>query len=263
MPVENEQFAAEALRIFDAANAAGVTLRVLGSIAYRIHCPTNLALFEKMARALTDIDFASEKTQSNSLRQLFSALGYTEDRTVAIASEGSRYCFTGPDGKLNVDVFMDELFFCHRIPLQGRLTFDQPTITVTDLLLEKMQIVEINLKDLEDAVVLLLEHDVGEGGHDRERIDVGHLGSLLCSDWGFYYTVTVNLAKVGEFVGQAPGMSPAQRDVVKERLRRLTSTLEARPKSLGWKMRARVGTRVRWYQEVSGKEATYLVGSGE
>jgi hypothetical protein len=263
VPVENEQFADEALRIIDAARAAGVTLRVLGSIAYRIHCPANLSLFEEMDRALTDIDFAAEKTQHHAVQRLLTDLGYVEDRTVAIATEGSRLCFTGPDGRLNVDVFMDELFFCHRIPLKGRLTLDEPTITVTDLLLEKMQIVEINLKDLEDTVVLLLEHEIGEGNGDREQIDVGRLCSLLCSEWGFYHTVTTNLGKVGQYVEQAPGMSPAQREVVRERLRGLTSTIESRPKSLGWKMRARVGTRVRWYQEVSGKEATYLIGSSE
>jgi hypothetical protein len=263
VPVENEHFADEALRIIDAARTAGVTLRVLGSIAYRIHCPAHLYLFEKMDRALTDIDFAAEKTQQHPVQRLFTGLGYVEDRTVAIATEGSRHCFTGPDRRVNVDVFMDELFFCHRIPLKGRLALDEPTITVTDLLLEKMQIVEINLKDLEDTVVLLLEHDIGEAIDDRERIDVGHVCSLLCSEWGFYHTVTTNLGKVEQFAEQAPGVSPAQREVVKERIRRLTSTIEARPKSLGWKMRARVGTRMRWYQEVSGKEATYLIGSAE
>ena len=263
MPVENEQFAAEALRIAEAARAAGVTLRVLGSIAYRIHCPTNLSLFESMDRALTDIDFAAERTQSQAVQRLLGDLRYVEDRTVAIATEGSRYCFTGPDGKLNVDVFMDELFFCHRIPLKGRLALDEPTITVTDLLLEKMQIVEINLKDLQDTVVLLLEHDLGEGSDDRERIDVEHVCTLLCGEWGFYHTVTTNLGKVEQFLEQAPGWNQDQRELVRERLRRLTATLQSRPKSLGWKMRARVGTRMRWYQEVSGKEATYIVGSAE
>jgi hypothetical protein len=261
VPVENEQFAGEALRIIAAADAAGVTLRVLGSIAYRIHCPTNLELFEKMERALTDIDFASEKAQAQPVRQLLADLGYTEDRTVGMVSEGSRYCFAARDGKLNVDVFMDELFFCHRIPLKGRLLLDRPTISVTDLLLEKMQIVEINLKDLEDTAVLLLEHEVAESGRDRESIDMRHVAELLCGDWGFYHTVTTNLDKVAGFVARAPGMTSDQRAVVNERIAALLSELEARPKSLAWKMRAKVGTRVKWYQEVSGKEAIYLVGS--
>jgi hypothetical protein len=260
MPVENEQFGDEALRIVEAADTAGVTLRILGSIAYRLHCPRNLHLFEDMARALTDIDFAAEKQQAQSVQQLMARLGYSEDRSIGIVSEGSRFVFTGPDGKLNVDVFMDELFFCHRIPLKGRLALDRPTISVTDLLLEKMQIVEINLKDLEDTSVLLLEHDLGEGSTDREIIDVGHLASLLCSDWGFCYTVNVNLGKVDEFVDHAPGCTTDERETIKERIRRLRADLEGRPKSLAWKMRARVGTRLKWYQEVSAKESSFLGG---
>jgi hypothetical protein len=261
MPVEHEEFAVEALRIVDAAERAGVTLRLLGSIAYRIHCPRNISLFEEMARALTDIDFASEKDQGGGVRKLFSELGYVEDRTIYMVTEGSRYCFTGPDGKLNVDIFMDELFFCHRIPLKGRLALDRPTICVTDLLLEKMQIVEINLKDLEDTVVLLLEHDLGKGESDTESIDTDHVAALLCADWGFYHTVTVNLGKVSEFAGRVPALGDAARELVRDRIARLLATLEASPKPLAWKLRSRVGTRVKWYQEVSGKEATYMVGS--
>ena len=214
-----------------------------------------------MARALTDIDFAAEKQQAQSVQQLFARLGYSEDRTIGIVSEGSRYVFTGPDGKLNVDVFMDELFFCHRIPLKGRLTLDRPTISVTDLLLEKMQIVEINLKDLEDTSVLLLEHDFAEGSADSELVDLGYLASLLCSDWGFYYTVTVNLAKVVEFVDHAPGCTPAERDLVKKRISNLLAALQRSPKSLAWKMRTRVGTRLTWYQEVNAKESSFLRGA--
>jgi hypothetical protein len=260
MPVEHEEFAGEALRIVDAADRAGVTLRVLGSIAYRIHCPHNIGLFEKMARALTDIDFASEKAHGPGIRKLFADLGYAEDKTVYMVTEGSRYCFTGPDGNLNVDVFMDELYFCHRIPLKGRLNLDLPTICVTDLLLEKMQIVEINLKDLEDTVVLMLEHDLGDGIADREVIDTSHVCNLLCADWGFYHTVNVNLGKVAEFADQVEALGDESRELVKRRIKRLLDVLESRPKSLAWKMRARVGTRVKWYQEVSSKEATYMVG---
>lgn len=258
MPVENEEFGDEALRIVGAADAAGVTLRILGSIAYRIHCPRNLHLFDDMARALTDIDFGAEKQQAQLVQDLFARLNYTEDRPIGIVSEGSRYVFTGPDGKLNVDVFMDELFFCHRIPLKGRLTLDRPTISVTDLLLEKMQIVEINLKDLEDTSVLLLEHDIAETAAGTELVDLGHLASLLCSDWGFYHTVTVNLAKVAEFVDHAPGCTPAERDLIKQRISDLLSALQRRPKTLPWKVRARIGTRVKWYQEVNVKESSFL-----
>ena len=75
-----------------------------------------------------------------------------------MASEGARHAYLHRQTGLNVDVFADELYFCHRIPFKDRLDLDSPTICTTDLLLEKMQIVEINLKDFKDTIVLMLEH---------------------------------------------------------------------------------------------------------
>ena len=66
MPVENEHFVAEGLRLVDDAEEQGIKLRILGSLAYRIHCPQNIDLFAKMERALTDIDFAAEKRKARS-----------------------------------------------------------------------------------------------------------------------------------------------------------------------------------------------------
>ena len=178
MPVQNEHFVAEALRIVDEAEAQGIRLRILGSLAYRIHCDANLALFAKMERALTDIDFAAEKKQSRQIKQFLTASGYVEDERMTVSTEGNRYYFEHPDTRLGVDVFMNELFFCHRIPFEGRLDLDRPTITTTDLLLEKMQIVELNLKDITDTMVLMLEHPIASSGADREAIDGGYIADL-------------------------------------------------------------------------------------
>src|ERR1700716_3409711 len=161
MPVENEHFVAEALRIVDEAEAQGIRLRILGSLAYRIHCPENLKMFAKRERALTDIDFAAEKRQSKQIKQFLTSSGYVEDQRMTVSTEGSRYYFEHPETQLGVDVFMNELFFCHRIRFEGRLDLDRPTISTADLLLEKMQIVELNLKDVTDTMILLLEHAIG------------------------------------------------------------------------------------------------------
>jgi hypothetical protein len=48
MTVENEHFVAEALRIVERAEAEDIRLRILGSLAYRLHCPENIELFSKM-----------------------------------------------------------------------------------------------------------------------------------------------------------------------------------------------------------------------
>jgi hypothetical protein len=257
MTVENEHFVAEALRIVERADSEGIRLRILGSLAYRLHCPENIELFSKMERALTDIDFAAEGHQARGIRELITSLGYEVDEKITMATEGSRYLFQHPRTNLGIDVFMDELYFCHQIPFKGRLHLDSPTIPLAELVLEKMQIVEINLKDIKDTLVLLLEHDAADTSHGPETVDAGYLAGLLSRDWGFYYTVTENLKKVARFSGDFQALSEHQAEVISKRIGQLLEMIEAAPKSTKWKIRARVGTRKRWYQEVNEKGTTF------
>jgi hypothetical protein len=253
MPVENEHFVAEALRIVDEAEAQGIKLRILGSLAYRIHCPQNIEMFAKMERALTDIDFAAEKRQSKQIKQFLSADGYVEDERMTVSTEGNRYYFEHPETGLGVDVFMNELYFCHRIPFDGRLDLDRPTISTADLLLEKMQIVELNLKDITDTMVLMLEHPIGNGSTGTEVIDGAYIADLLHDDWGFYYTVTTNLQKVDRFLPDNAALSGEQADVIRARLAEMLGLIENAPKSRKWKLRAKVGPKKQWYQDVAPK----------
>src|SRR3990172_1807740 len=251
--VENEHFVDEALRLVAKAEDQGIRLRILGSIAYRLHSPENIRLFSQLERALTDVDFAGERSQSREIRRFMKEEGYECDEGILVGSEGARHVYIHPKTHLNVDVFADELYFCHPIPLKGRLHLDYPTITTTDLLLEKMQIVEINLKDIKDALVLLLEHPVGEPSAGRENIDLDYVVNIMARDRGFYYTFTTNLKKLKEFMPDFASLKGEQRQVIAGRVDHLLGTIEAAPKSMGWRLRAKVGAREEWYQEASEK----------
>jgi hypothetical protein len=254
MPVENLKYVDLALELVNSARDRGIPLRILGSLAYRIHCPANIELFEAMKRDLTDIDFATRGDQRKNVRDFLTGRGYVIDKDVLVTTEGKRYAFTEPANGLNIDVFFDELFFCHAIPLKNRLDLDYPTITPTDLLLEKMQIVEINAKDVKDSLVLLLEHGIAPNAPDS--IDAGYVAKLLAADWGFYHTFTTNLGRLdGEMV--KAGFTAEAAGTVRGRIAELTRAIEEAPKGTGWKLRARVGTRVKWYQEVAEKGQTF------
>jgi hypothetical protein len=254
MPVENLKYVELALELVNSARDRGIPLRILGSLAYRLHCPANIELFEAMKRDLTDIDFATRGDQRKNVRDFLAGRGYVIDKDVLVTTEGKRYAFTEPANGLNIDVFFDELFFCHAIPLKNRLDLDFPTITPTDLLLEKMQIVEINPKDIKDSLVLLLEHPIAPNTPDA--IDAGYIARLMAADWGFYYTFTTNIGRLdGEMV--KVGFAPEAAATVRARIAELLQAIEQAPKSTGWKLRARVGTRVKWYQEVAEKGQTF------
>ena len=251
------EFVDEALQLIRDAEDRGLQLRILGSIAYRLQCPKNLHLFEDMARVLTDVDLAGLRSQNQEVREFFLSRGYQPDEGVYVASEGSRHIYLHPRTNLNVDVFADELYFCHRIPFEGRLDIDFPTISTTDLLLEKMQIVEINLKDIKDTLVLLLEHPLGSPTEGNKQIDVRYICDTMSRDWGFFHTFTTNLRRVPDYIPEFAAITDEEAQTIRERVNRLLGEIEAAPKSMKWKVRAKIGTRKLWYQEVTDKSAQF------
>jgi hypothetical protein len=111
-----------------------------------------------------------------------------------------------------------------------------------------MQIVKINEKDVKDSIVLLSEHDVGDG--DKEILNIRYVADLLSQDWGLYYTVTENLKKVKHFLNAYPSLAEQGKVDVDSRIENILRAVENEPKSLGWKVRAKVGTKKKWYTEV-------------
>jgi hypothetical protein len=246
-----EAFLSAAGRIIDEARSRRITLRLLGSLAYRRHCPKYVSLLDTMLRVLTDLDFASERRFARQVQTMLADLGYHQDADIALATGGARQYYKHPHTRLGVDIFMDKLDYCHPISFNGRLEVDSETIPLAELLLEKMQIVELNVKDVKDTIVLLLEHPVGKG--DVETVNIDYIARILGADWGFYYTVTTNLKTVTNHLKDYEQLNAAEREVVKSRIDGLQQRLETEPKTLGWKARARIGTRVRWYQQIEAK----------
>ncbi len=245
---ERDKFENELKRIIDASAQAGLMLRVIGSLAFQIHCPQFGYLQQKMGRAYTDIDFAGYRNQSKEIKVLMAGLGYFEDKEVYIVSEGNRSIFNLPENGLHVDVFYDKLDFCHEINWSGRLEVDSPTIPLAEMLLEKMQIVKINEKDVIDTIMLLMEHKLGDV--DKETINIARIAQLCAKDWGLWRTMTMNLEKVKQLALSYPQLSPEQKATVTAQVDAALARIAQEPKSIAWRMRDRVGDRVKWYKEV-------------
>jgi hypothetical protein len=245
---EREKFERELKHILKAAEEAGLLLRVIGSLAFQMHCPRYGYLQAAMGRAYTDIDFAAYSKQSRQVQGLLTSLGYTENREVFINTEGERAIFDKPQAGLHVDVFYEKLDFCHTIYWKDRLEVDSPTIPLAELLLEKMQIVKINEKDVIDTIMVLLEHRLGED--DKETINTQRVARLCADDWGLWRTTTMNLDKVQQLAQGYEQLTAEQKSKVTEQVQSALARIDSEPKPLAWKLRARVGDRVRWYKEV-------------
>ena len=245
---EREKFENELKRILKASDDAGIILRVIGSLAFQMHCPKFGSLQAEMGRAYTDIDFAAYRRQGKEIQALMAGLGYHENREVFIVSEGERDIFERPEVGIHIDVFYDKLDFSHVIHWEGRLEVDHPSIPLAEMLLEKMQIIQINEKDIIDTIMLLLEHSLGEDDH--ETINIGHVARLCAADWGLWRTTTMNLEKVHQLAQGYTQLTSGQKEIIASQVKTVLARFEQEPKSLAWRLRARVGDRVKWYKEV-------------
>ena len=235
-------------RVIAAADRAGLTVRAVGSLAVSIHCPASASLLPAFARTYADIDLVGYRREARRLATLLAELGYVEDREIFITSEGYRAIFQETTRRIHVDVFFDRLAFCHTIPIDGRLALDRPTIPLAELLLTKLQIIRINEKDVVDVALLLLEHEPAVG--DAETIDVARIARLCAEEWGLWRTVSQNLEKVEALVAWYGQLSPVQRELIQARSQAIKATIDAEPKPLAWRVRARIGDRRQWWADV-------------
>jgi len=232
----------EAQRIIAAAAAAGLTLRLLGGLAIWHHSPS--ASHRALSRDYLDLDFALGERRSDRAEALLSGLGYAAHRAFNLLNGDRRILFSDAAHDRQVDVFVGGFRMCHTIPLLERLLLEPVTIPLAELLLTKLQIVELNPKDLRDVAALLLDHPLGVG--DAETINLGRVAGLCCEDWGLWKTVSLNLDRSEQHLQQLE-LEPSAWETLRERLGALRRTLQESPKSLRWKLRARVGERVPWY----------------
>ncbi len=245
--MNREHFLNEAHRILAAAKEKKVELRLLGALAMFIHCPKYGHLFATYGRTITDIDFAASSKQKRQIIDLLTSLGAEFDRALAATAMGqSRAIFYFKD--FHSDVFLDKLEFCQTIDFSDRLTVDYPTLPLAELFMEKMQIVKLNKKDVTDTIILVLEHDLGN--NDKDIFNTEYISGLCANDWPLYYTLTTNMKLIrDEFLGQYD-ISDDEKKRVVEKITLMLDQMESKPKSFGWKLRAKIGTKKPWYREV-------------
>jgi hypothetical protein len=246
-----EDFYTERTRILDALAAPEnkhVIMRLIGALAFRTHCPQFGYIQDQLGRQFTDFDFASYPRFFRDIVRVLTELGYQEDKQVTQLFGDRRMIFHDPVFGRHIDVFYNALEFCHRISFTGRLEVEQYTLPLAELLLEKMQIVQINEKDIIDSIMLLREHPLGE--IDLETINTLLIIRTLSNDWGFWRTVTGNLRMLDEKLGTYPSLIDEDRRVVHGRIEDLLLQIDRAPKSLRWKARARIGEKLKWYKDV-------------
>ena len=266
--MNEDEFVKEATGLVATAQSQGVYQRIMGSLAAYIHSmdkPEIISTFKSLGRFgegkpnFTDLDLIAYSKQGRQVGQIFKQLGFKPDEMVNGFFGDRRLIFYSPTGAYHVDIFLNKLEFSHTVdfgekPGAGRIELDSPTITLTDLVLEKLQIHEINRKDLIDLIIVFLGHTVSSDGvNAREAVDGDYILKILGDDWGFWYDSVANLNKVKSFaieLMKEGKLTNEHVSTVNREIAKLVEMANSSSKTKRWEVRSKVGTKKPWYREV-------------
>lgn len=236
-----DDVAEEGRRLAIAAQREDLSLRLLGGVAVWCQCPS--ARLPALAREYGDADFIGRVGDRKRITGFLETQGYEADRMFNALHGASRLNFHDPVRDRPLDVLLDRFTMAHELDLRESVSADGLTIALADLLMTKLQVVNANEKDIRDLLALLLDHDFGPTEISMERIL-----EATKNDWGLEHTIHRSLLRVQEMLGGF-ALAADQHGSVLARISALGDALHAASKGTKWKLRARVGERVRWYEE--------------
>jgi len=236
----------ETRRILDAAQDAGVALRAIGGVAVAMRAPS--IRFVSPTRMYHDIDLVGRAPRAP-IERLLADLGYAASKRFNTLNGSERLLFHDASGR-RIDVFLDVLRMCHQLPFGDRLVVASSTLPAADLLLSKLQIVELTDRDADDVAALLADHELTD---DDAGIGLRRIAAVCGTDWGWWKTVDLNLGRLIDRWGADIDGSTSERSLALgtavARAASLRAGLTTIPTTVSWRLRAIIGERMRWYDE--------------
>jgi hypothetical protein len=238
----NRAIVEEARKVLSYSAERDVPVRLVGGLAVYLH---SLPPHPAFARDYKDIDLVTLKGRSKDVGQVLQDLGYEGAAEFNALNGHRRLLYGDHETGRKLDVFVGEFLMCHPLPLTERMNEDEMTVPLAELLLTKLQIVELNHRDVLDAGALLYHHEVAD--HDREAVNAARIAELCAADWGLWRTATMNLERLNALLEDVPLTEPERR-TIDTRAQMIRRRIDDEPKPRKWRLRDRIGDRVRWYE---------------
>jgi Uncharacterised nucleotidyltransferase len=239
-----ESLVEEAHRLLAAAREREVPLRLLGGVAIQMLLAERMD--ERFQRESADLDFLTTRRAGRAVEELLAGAGWEPERQFNALNGARRLLFEDPPSGHKIDVFVESFEMCHALPLAERLSVREDTLPAAELAMTKLQVVSLNAKDRSDLYALL--HALEVADHDEDAINAVRIAELTSGDWGLHHTFELNFSRLREGLTEV-GLSEQEQATMRARIDTLHEAIEQTPKSRGWRMRARIGERKRWYEE--------------
>ena len=234
----------EARRLVESAAKAGLIVRVLGGVAVRMQASSSETPL--LPRPIGDIDLATKQGGWRALADFLKSSGYAGDDMFNALNGARRLLFFDHTNSRKLDVFVGEFDMCHSIPIASRLDKAPMTIPLAELLLTKLQIVQLTERDVRDIYTMAYHHPISAG--DGSEIEADFIADLCAKDWGLWRTCTSTIRQSLDRLPDYP-LNPEASALIASRLSTLLAMIDQAPKTSRWKLRSRVGDRMRWYAE--------------
>lgn len=242
--IDPPRMVAAAQEVVETAGSRGLPVRLLGGVAIWLRATDEAR--QALGRDYADFDIVAHKRESRQLRTMLEELGFKPNQLFNAMHGAQRLMYYAGDESHHIDVFLDRFEMSHKFDFASRLETEPVTLPAAELLLTKLQVAELNRKDASDIVMLLWSCEPADVDAEG-KLNLGVVAAACADDWGLYTTISDNLQKTTELLSELD-VPDAARQTVLERLARVRSAVDEKPKSVRWKMRARVGRRMQWYE---------------
>mgnify|MGYP001254969889 FL=1 len=233
----------KAEEIIECCNKNGVNARLMGGTAIYIKCPS--AEKDPFKREINDIDIVIYHNEGRKLKNAISESGFMPDKQFNSIHGETRMLFK--NGDIDLDVFVGKFIQCHELNLEENMKSETDTIPLSDLLLTKLQVVQINLKDIKDILLMLTDHEFSEK-QESGFIDINRILKVVGRDWGWYTTISDNLQKIKSMLPDIFKDDEKGKDDVSIKIDELKKRMAEEKKTLQWKLRSKIGRKVKWYE---------------
>lgn len=225
----------------------GVNGRLFGGVAIEMVAPWRTIFGSD--RPQKDLDLVIAFSDLPVALEELRAAGWLIDRR-SVMLNGARGVHAAlAETRVRMDVFTDPLRFNQTIVIGERLRFPGITLSATDLLLTKLQVVNATDRDVRDMAAMLAILPLSPAsGHGQ--VDVSRIEQACSMSWGFHHGACLNLCRVGDLLAGDEKLPLGPRTQATEAARRLERAIEGSAKGVGWKIRAWLGPRLPWYDHV-------------